>query len=140
VGEDDGWGTAAQAQLFGRPSPSLALDTYVRTYADGLTPENVDEFVSGSSIVADEMEYTRPEPAVISAGAARGRRLTVIVAYNIGFGAYLTSFRPDGTSLEEVWGIPLEADLASVAAGKIPVRRQVARIPSLRRFAGGVTS
>jgi hypothetical protein len=65
------------------------------------------------------------------ARAARARRLVVVMGYNVGFGAVVTSFRPGGPTLEEVWDIPgrERASLEQVAAGAVDLGRQLGRLP-----------
>jgi len=116
---------AVIAELISEINPSAE----VTVYTDGVTEDNVDEFVLGSSIVADEMEYTLPSLAVMLARASRKRDLVVVMGYNIGFGALVTSFRPGGMTVERAWGLSEDASLAEIATQKVPLSRQVARLP-----------
>ena len=102
----------------------------VRVFAQGITFDNVDEFVAGSNLVIDETEYTQHELGVMLARAARYHSLPVLMAMNIGFGSYTTSFSPTGKTFEAYLGLDSTASLDEIARATVPLSRWVPHIPS----------
>lgn len=105
-------------------------DVRVEVFRDGVQPDNVDEFVGGADLVIDESEYTMHEIGVCIARAARRRGLPVLTGFNVAFGTIVTSFDPDGLTLEGYLGLPEDAPLEQVAAMPVPLERWLPRLPS----------
>ncbi len=102
----------------------------VAVFIEGITPGNVQTFVVGADLVVDETEFTKHELGVMLARAARKEKLPVLMTLNIGFGAYTTSFAPDGKKFEEYLGLDPNADLDEIAKANVPLYRWVPHIPS----------
>jgi len=102
----------------------------VEVFKDGVTSDNVNEFIVGSDLVIDETEYTHPELGVMIARTSRENKLPVLMTLNVGFGAYTTSFLPNGKTLESYLGLDLNASLDEIAKQTIPLSRWVPHIPS----------
>jgi molybdopterin/thiamine biosynthesis adenylyltransferase len=88
----------------------------VKLYIDGVTESNLDLFLSGASIVADEMEYTEHRLAVMLAREARLLSIPNIMAMNVAFGCLVTSFHPNGLTVEEFLGINPDAPINEIAS------------------------
>lgn len=108
---------------------SINPDIRVVTYTDGVTESNIDEFVEGSSLVIDETEFTMHALGVMIARAARERGVPDLMAMNIGFGATVTSFHPDGKTFERFLGLSEKDSLEEIAAKEVPLSRWVAYLP-----------
>lgn len=83
----------------------------VTSYPDGVTLENLDDFLSGASIVIDGIDlYALPIKKALY-DAARARELTVISTPILAFGAALAIFDPiTGPTFDEHFGTPPESD------------------------------
>lgn len=73
----------------------------VRVYKEGVTVDNVSEFVSNADVIIDEIEFTYPEISVMLAREARRQNKYVFTGANIGWGASVICFAPDGMTFEE---------------------------------------
>jgi molybdopterin/thiamine biosynthesis adenylyltransferase len=102
----------------------------VQVFTQGITPDNVNGFVAGSNLVIDETEYTQHELGVMLARAARKHNLPVLMAMNIGFGSYTTSFSPAGQTFEAYLGLDPTASLEDIARATVPLSKWVPHIPS----------
>lgn len=104
-------------------------DISVTTYIEGVTYDNADEFVDGSDLLIDETEFTIPDIGVALARAARSQNLPNLMALNIGFGTLVTSYRPDGPTLEKQLGLSEEASLEEIKDQEVPLGRWVPYLP-----------
>lgn len=104
-------------------------DIVVPTFTDGITQENVEEFVDGTDLVIDETEFTIHALAVMVSRASRKRKLPVLTAFNIGFGALVTTFHPEGKSIESRLGLSEEADIEEIAKSKVDISRWLPYMP-----------
>lgn len=102
----------------------------VEIFTDGVTPDNIEEFIKGSNLVIDETEYTHPEIGVMIARMARKYKIPDLMTLNIGFGSYTTSFSPEGKTFEAYMGLDPNASLEEIAKETIPLSRWVPHIPS----------
>lgn len=98
-----------------------SLNAEVEVYTEGVTAENVDEFVRGADLVLDETEYTMPQLGVLLARAARSHNLPVLMALNVGFGSYTTSFDPNGQTFEEYLGLEPNLEIEAYADKEVPI-------------------
>jgi molybdopterin/thiamine biosynthesis adenylyltransferase len=101
----------------------------VKLYIDGVTESNLDLFLSGASIVADEMEYTEHRLAVMLAREARLLSIPNIMAMNVAFGCLVTSFHPNGLTVEEFLGINPDAPINEIASTPVSLDRWIPRLP-----------
>jgi molybdopterin/thiamine biosynthesis adenylyltransferase len=114
------------AELIKEIQPFAKIDLY----KDGVTPGNIANFVQGSNLVIDETEYTKHEIGVMIAREARRNKLPVLMGMNVGFGSYVTSFDPEGTSFEKYLGLSEDMALEDIAKQKVPLWKWVPHIPS----------
>jgi molybdopterin/thiamine biosynthesis adenylyltransferase len=100
-------------------------DAKVRFFPEGITDGNLTDFLADASLVIDETEYTRHWLAVMLARAARERQLAVVTGFNIAFGALLTSFQPNGMTLEEYLGLDPDSPLEVIRQAEVPLERWI---------------
>jgi len=106
------------------------LGAVVRVYPGGITAENIDEFVEGADLIADETEFTMPELGVMLARSARRHNVPTIMTLNVGFGSYTTSFDPNGMKFEEYLGLDADMPLDQIAKQEVPLSKWAPHIPS----------
>jgi molybdopterin/thiamine biosynthesis adenylyltransferase len=114
------------AQVIRRIAPAAEVDVYPQ----GVSVENVAEFVRGAAIVVDETEYTRPHLSLMLARAARPAGIPVVSGLNAGFGAMVTCFLPSSMTLERYLGLPADITFEEAERIDLPLRRWVVRLPS----------
>jgi molybdopterin/thiamine biosynthesis adenylyltransferase len=102
----------------------------VRVLPEGLNEKNRLRFVQGATVIVDEMEYTEHQLAVMLARAARDADIPNVMAMNVAFGCLVTSFRPDGMTVEEFLGLDPNASLAEITTAAVPLERWIPRLPS----------
>ncbi|HPX94506.1 MAG TPA: ThiF family adenylyltransferase [Candidatus Moranbacteria bacterium] len=87
---------AAVANELRRINPKAEIVTF-----EGVSRENVREFVSMADLIIDEIEFSIPSLSVMLAREARKQRKYVFMGANIGWGASSLCFAPDGMKFEE---------------------------------------
>ena len=80
-------------------------DAKITQFDDGITPENIDAFLSGVDIVIDGIEFFRMDTRRMLYAACRERKIPVINAGPIGYGAAVLVFLPEGPSFEDHFGL-----------------------------------
>jgi len=103
------------------------LGASVAVYTEGITEENIHEFVTGSNLIIDETELTMPELGTMIAREARAQNLPVLMALNVGFGSYVTSFDPKGVTFESYLGINPDPELP---LAEVDIAKWVPQIPT----------
>ena len=104
-------------------------DAILQIYPEGVNIDNVDEIISGTKLVIDETEYTKTELPVMIARSARKHNVVNMTVLNVGFGAQVTSYSPNGVSVEKQLGLKEDDYLDVVNTKKIPIYRWVSHIP-----------
>jgi hypothetical protein len=92
---------AVMAEIAATINPEVKI----KTFPQGITPENIDEFLSGADIVVDGIEFFAIETRRMLYQAARRHGLPVVHAGPLGYGATLLTFMPDGVSFDEYFGM-----------------------------------
>jgi len=105
-------------------------DIAVEVYDQGITADNAAEFVEGASLLIDETEFTLHAIGVALARQARLQNIPNLMAMNIGFGTTVTTFRPDGRTLEKTLGLSEDASLEEIAAQDVSLSKWLPYIPS----------
>ena len=110
----------------------VGLGPTVDVNTEGVTPCNVAAFTTGVDLVIDGTDYAIPEVGLLLADAARHANIPVLIAVEIGFGAWHTVLRPDDPGFRALMGLPPDATLDALASGavSIPLWRWIARFPS----------
>jgi molybdopterin/thiamine biosynthesis adenylyltransferase len=111
---------------------SVGLGPTVDVNTEGVTPWNVAALTTGVDLVIDGTDYAIPEVGLLLADAARHANIPVLIAVEIGFGAWHTVLRPDGPGFRALLGLPPDATPDALASGalSIPLWRWIARFPS----------
>jgi molybdopterin/thiamine biosynthesis adenylyltransferase len=102
----------------------------VVVFTEGITASNIDDFLEGVSIVADEMEFTQHWLAVMLARKCREKGIPVVMGLNVGFGCMVTSFTSRSYKIEEILGFSQELDIEQVKNTRVPLEKWVPRMPS----------
>jgi molybdopterin/thiamine biosynthesis adenylyltransferase len=81
----------------------LLINPYlnIKIYNQGITKNNVREIVSDADILVDEIEYSLPAISVMLHREAGIQNKYVFMGANIGWGASIFCFAPDGKTFEE---------------------------------------
>lgn len=105
-------------------------DIKVSIFDEGITPDNVEDFVRDSTLVIDETEFTQHVLAVMLARAARSYNVPNLTALNIGFGALVTTFHPTGKTVEKILGLDEESPLDEIAEQEVSLSRWLPYLPN----------
>jgi molybdopterin/thiamine biosynthesis adenylyltransferase len=98
-------------------------------YAEGVTKDNVEDFVEGVDLLIDETEFTMHAIGVMLARAARERRIPNLMALNVGWGAQITSYHPKGFTLEERLGLSEHDSLGDIESANVGLEHWLAYVP-----------
>ncbi|MBF0199012.1 MAG: ThiF family adenylyltransferase, partial [Planctomycetes bacterium] len=83
----------------------------IQIYPEGVTTDNVIEMVSRADYIVDMLDFSAFLPKVIMSREAREAGKFIITAPSVVNGALLFIFKPDGPSLEELFGLDLNLDI-----------------------------
>lgn len=101
----------------------------VEVYPNGVSPANVGEFVAGATLVIDETEFTEHVLAVMLARECRSRDIPVVTGFNVGFGCIVTTFHPQGTTLEKYLGLKATDSIDKITSSSVDLGRWIPRLP-----------
>ena len=97
----------------------------------GIKTENdAGLFVSGCDLVVDEMDFGLFKESILLQRAARRRGIYYMFAVDIGFGALVVIFDPNGLTLEEYDKLPPGIDLGDAQELRVPLERICPVMPS----------
>ena len=106
-------------------------DIEVEVYKEGITADNIEEFVHGADLTIDETELTYPEVGTMLAREARRNNIPNLFVMNIGFAAVATSFHPQSDhTFESMMGFSDTAPLEKIAEQKVDFSRCLPYIPA----------
>lgn len=111
----------------------LEINPYadVEVYNQGVNQENVEDFIKGSDLVIDEVEFTMPHLGAMIARESRKQEKNVLMALNVGFGCYVTSFDASSEqTFEAMMGLREDMPLEEIANVEVPLERWVGHIPT----------
>lgn len=118
-----------KAIAVGKYISEINPDIHVATYTDGVTAENVEEFLAGADLLIDETEFTMHSIGVMLAREARKNNISNLMALNIGFGATVTSYHPRGKTLEKMLGLDEKAPLDEIEEQEVALSHWLPYIP-----------
>ncbi|MFH1683088.1 MAG: ThiF family adenylyltransferase, partial [Candidatus Woesearchaeota archaeon] len=78
----------------------------VKAYREGITPENLDDFLKDCDYVHDVMDYYHPNLKLEFHRRSREKGLIVTMAFICGTGASVLSFHPERMSFDEYFEVP----------------------------------
>ncbi|XSG84309.1 MAG: ThiF family adenylyltransferase [Methylohalobius sp. ZOD2] len=76
----------------------------IRLFEKGIDAKNIDDFLEGTDVVVDSLDFYCFEERFLLYSKARESGLWVLTAPPLGFGFTLLCFDPNGMSLEEYFG------------------------------------
>ncbi len=117
-----------KAEVVGEEIQKINPQAEVKTYL-GVNASNVAEFIRGASVVIDEIDYTRLDISVMFHREARAQNKYIFLAVNIGWGANVFVFAPDGMTLEDYVGLPAEATTEEMKNFPIPPEKFAPDVP-----------
>ena len=94
------------------------------------TQNDADSIVNSCDLVIDEMDFGMFQESIFLQRAARQRGIYHLFACDIGFGAVVVVFDPNGLTLEEYDLLEPNVDLSDIDVSSIPVERICPIIPS----------
>jgi molybdopterin/thiamine biosynthesis adenylyltransferase len=119
-----------KAQVFANMVHEINPDATVRVYTDGITPDNIEEFMSRATLAFDETELTHLDLGTMVSDQARERGIPNVLVMNVGFAAQFTSFRPEGRqSFRRLMGIPEDMPLDEVREQTLDLSRCLPYLP-----------
>lgn len=111
---------AVQADMLRTINP----EAEVKVFMDGVTPDNIQAFLSKVDVVIDGIEFFAFQARADLYAAARAARVPVVMSGPIGFGACLFVFRPEDIGFAEYFRWDLARDrtdqMLCFAAGLSP--------------------
>ena len=102
-----------KAEVFMEKIEDINPESKVTIYSDGVTEDNVEDFMYDADLVLDESELTIPKIGTMVARQARKQNIPDLMVMNIGFSAQATSFHPNSKKTFEKFmgiqrGMPLD--------------------------------
>jgi len=120
----------SKAEVFREEVRAINPRAVVHIYRDGVTVDNVTEFLDGAALVFDESETTHPEIGTTIARHARQLGIPDLLVVNVGFAATVTAFHPQGRfTFERFMGLPAGASLEEIAGMSVDFSRFLPYIP-----------
>lgn len=96
----------------------------VRVFPDGVTPENLDDFLSGADIYVDGIDFFEIDIRRLIFTRCREKGIPAVTSAPLGFGATLQLFTPGGMSFDDYFGITdgmsYQEKIAAFAVGLAP--------------------
>ena len=118
-----------KAEAVGHYISRINPDINVSVYDQGINRDNVEQFVSGASLLIDETEFSIHALGVMLARSARKENIPNLMAMNIGFGTTVTTFHPKGKTFESNLGLDEEATLDEIADQEVSLESWLAYVP-----------
>jgi len=120
----------SKAEAFADDVRKINPEADVRTFTDGLTEENVEDFLSRATLAFDETELTHLELGTMLSDEAIKRGIPDVMVMNVGFAGQVTSFHPNGKySFRNLMGIPKGMPLDEVKEQKLDLSRCLPYLP-----------
>lgn len=106
-------------------SPDIRLDLF----KDGITFQNVEEFVEGCDLILDAIDYESPKFEVVLHRTARKLGIPVFVSQCVGFGASMFAFYPDSYSYETYLSIDENLEIEDINFSHVDITRLIPIFP-----------
>jgi molybdopterin/thiamine biosynthesis adenylyltransferase len=84
---------------------SVNPDIDIRTFSEGLTEKNVDQFLEGVDVAMDGIDAFEIRARRLLFHKAREKGIPCITSGPLGFGSILLTFDPNGMNFDEYFGI-----------------------------------
>jgi len=119
-----------KAEVFMEQVHDINPDADVRIYEDGVTEDNIEDFLGRATLLFDETELTYLHIGTGLAREARRRNIPNAMVMNIGFAAQVTSFDPQSKyTFEKMMGVPKDMPLDEVKDLKLDFSRCLPYLP-----------
>ena len=123
-----------KAVAFKEMAEEINPEAKIGVYTDGVTKENLDDFLQGSDLLIDESELRYAHIGVMLARAARRLIIPNMTVMNIGFAGVATSFDPEApknmhSTLESILGISENVPLDEIKDMKVNLDGMLPYIP-----------
>lgn len=119
-----------KAEVFREEILRINPDANVRVFTEGVTKDNISDFMEDATLVYDETELTHLELGTMIAREARKRKIPDVLVMNVGFAALTTSFHPDSKhTFERMMGVPDDMPIEEVAKQELDLSRCVPYLP-----------
>ncbi len=103
----------------------------VRIFTDGVTEENIEDFLSRSTLIFDETELTHLDLGAMISDEAHRRGIPTVFLMNVGFAGQITSFHPDGKhTFRTMMGLPKDMPIDEVREQKLDISRCLPYLPT----------
>jgi molybdopterin/thiamine biosynthesis adenylyltransferase len=113
-----------RAEAVFRQTKDINPQARIQYSKTGIKTENdAGLFVSGCDLVVDEMDFGLFKESIFLQRAARRRGIYYMFAVDIGFGALVVIFDPNGLTLEEYDKLPPDIDLGDAQELRVPLER-----------------
>lgn len=120
-----------KAEVFRDMVMDIRPNATIDLYSDGVTANNVEEFMHGADLLIDGSELRYLHIGTMLARTARKNITPNLFVMNIGFSGQATSFHPTrGKTFEDIMGIPKGAPLDEVAEMEVDFSRVLPYIPN----------
>lgn len=119
-----------KAEAVGLHLRSIRSDIDIRINQEGITRDNIENLFDGADIIIDESAYELHHLSVMVARQARAQKIRVVSGYDVGFGGYVTTYRPEGPIFEEKQlGLKRSMSLEQIEESKVAISRWTPYIP-----------
>jgi tRNA threonylcarbamoyladenosine dehydratase len=120
-----------RAEAVFQQTKDINPQAWIEYSKSGIKTENdAESFVVGCDLVIDEMDFGSFKESIFLQRAARRRGIYYMFAVDIGFGALVVIFDPNGLTLEEYDKLPLDVNLEDAQELRIPLERICPVMPS----------
>ena len=113
-----------KAEVYEEIIHSINPEADVRLFPNGISSENIDQFLIDVDVVVDSLDFYCFEERFMLYARARERWLWVLTAPPLGFGFTFLAFDPDGMRFEDYFGfhkdMPVRELVIAFSAGLAP--------------------
>lgn len=95
----------------GRILRNISDDYRLIIYPQGIESGMIEEFVKGSSMIIDEIEFWNIGSCILMHQIARSLNVPILNCLTVGFATYLHYFTPDSEKIEDMVGLQLDEAL-----------------------------
>ncbi len=119
-----------KAEVFRDWASDLPNPPEVRIYTDGVSGDNVEDFMHGADLVIDESELTYPHIGTMIARQALAQGIPNLTVMNVLHAGVATSYHPNGRyTFEDMMGIAKGTPIDEIAEMSIDFSRCLPYIP-----------
>ena len=119
----------SKVDCFVADATAIDPEISIRSYSEGVTAANVDEFLDGVDLVVDETELTHLELGAMISDTAALLGVPVVIVMNIGFAAQVTALAPDGPGFRQMMDISTSESLDEISRRTVDFARCVPYLP-----------